>query len=285
MEPSSSKSSDGEIVSDDERYNDLKLLMNEEPVTRKTKYNTLELTDIQDVPGAYELYGSYTAHRIKTLRILHSVGYGLELFCFIMGNLIETPKVTEHSVTPLTPHYVFIMIGWCIHLILGIPFMHVVYQNTLTAVDLIAEQYKFYYIATYPLLRIFFLCKNFTESLAVCIVCSVLLGVCALVLYWVYHRVKYLDDGRYFVTRIEFISVHIRISIFVAWVVVSLANHIFICVVHWNDQEFLDWSNSNWSIFSLVVIFACGCISLSSYKDAFFATMLSFAFLGIYVEQ
>lgn len=163
--------------------------------------------------------------------------------------------------------------------------MLVVVGKTPNSRMLLAEQYTVYYPAVFPVICSYFILKNYTEEFWCCVVCSVLLSAACLFLYQIYRYVKYEDDGRLNITRCEFIAVHVRISTFMACVVISMVTHIFISITHINERTFLEWDNSNWCIIVLVIIFSLGCISLGSYKDVWFCTMIAISFLGTYIEQ
>lgn len=108
--------------------------------------------------------------------------------------------------------------------------------------------------------------------------------------YKLYYKIKYEDDGRFFVTRLEFAAIHVHMSWYAAWILINLVQRVFVSlsfseIFDGDTQTFFNWPNSHWSILACWIIFAIGFISLASYKDVFFACVLIYSYMAIFFEQ
>ena len=57
-----------------------------------------------------------------------------------------------------------------------------------------------------------------------------MLGALSVVLFVIYRRVKYPDDGRYVVSRVAYLGVHVRFGLLVGWVLICFLHRIFMCI-------------------------------------------------------
>ena len=156
--------------------------------------------------------------------------------------------------------------------------------------EVIADQFGYWIFPGYLMEALYLALRNISGFLLVNVLRCVILGVLAVILFRIYRRTKYADDGRYEVSRVEFLGVHVRLSLLTAWVCLSFVHECFMCLSYshsynGHQQTFLDWENSSWSILVMLLTFAWGVIFLSMYKDIFYPLMLAYAYIGIYFMQ
>ena len=257
-----------------------------------TEFRELPEEEIKGVPGAEWLYKNYTDTHLLYLRTGHTICYGAELIMFLVGLSVAHESfltVDRHTMTPFTLRPEFVIAGWVFLLLLESVFIYMIFQKTMTSVALLAEQLKWYYFPKYFLIGTYYFLA-FREGFAISLVNVCLLALLCPLLFFIYHRVKYQDDGRFIVTRLEFIAVHVNISLFVAWILIQVFVKVFVFITYTREYEdadavYLNWDNSNWAIVANVLLFCLGVISLSSYKDVFFNLVVIYSFIGIYIEQ
>lgn len=257
-----------------------------------TEFRELSEAEIKGIPGAEWLYKNYTDTHLLYLRTGHTICYGLELVLFLIGLAVakdDILKVTDHTMTPFTLRPEFVIAGWVFLLLLESVFIYMIFQKTMTAVALLAEQLKWYYFPKYLLIGTYYFLA-YRDGFTIALVNVVLLALLSPLLFFIYHRVKYQDDGRFFVTRLEFIALHVNISLYVAWILIQVFVKVFVFISYTRENTqandlYLGWDNATWSIIANVVLFCLGVISLSSYKDVFFNIVVIYCFIGIYIEQ
>jgi hypothetical protein len=92
------------------------------------------------------------------------------------------------------------------------------------------------------------------------------------------------------VTRLEFLAIHVHLSMYVSWVLLNLVHKSFVTIsflssYHGSEETFAGWEYSNWSLLCLCVVFSLGVTSLASYKDIFFVIVQAYGFFAIFFEQ
>lgn len=255
-----------------------------------TEFRELAENEIRGIPGAEWMYRNYTDTHLLYLRTCHTLCYGLELIMFLIGLAVaqeEVLEVTEHTMTPFTLRPEFVIAGWVFLLLLESVFIYMIFQKTMTAVSLLAEQLQWYYFPKYLLIGAYYF-LTYKHGFAISLVNVLLLSFLSPLLFFIYHRVKYQDDGRFLVTRLEFLAVHVNISLYVAWILIQVFVKVFVFITYTREKAndlYLGWNNANWSIVANVGLFCLGVISLSSYKDVFFSLVVLYSFTGIYLQQ
>lgn len=255
-----------------------------------TEFRELGEAEIKGIPGAEWLYKNYTETHLLYLRTGHTICYALELILFLIGLAVAKEdflRVSESTMTPFTLTPEFVLAGWVFLLLLESVFIYMIFQKTMTAVSLLAEQLKWYYFPKYLLIGTYYFLE-YRDGFAIALVNVLLLALLSPLLFFIYHRVKYQDDGRFFVTRLEFLALHVNISLYVAWILIQVFVKVFVFITYTRQNAndlYLGWDNANWSIVANVVLFCLGVISLSSYKDVFFNLVVIYSFIGIYIEQ
>ena len=69
------------------------------------------------------------------------------------------------------------------------------------------------------------------------ILSALILSGLSAILSIVYKRVKYPDDGRYLVSRIEFLGAHVKLSLLTGWVLMNFVHRIFMCLSFSQDYD------------------------------------------------
>jgi hypothetical protein len=248
---------------------------------------TISVSEIKDVPGAGELYYKYSTANIRQLRMFHIVGFCLEVTGFIIGEIMLRFESEEHSVIPFASSHEFVFAGWVTLLILGGVFIFTMFRLTRYAIEIVADQFSYLYIPVYLLTSCYLSLRNVDDRFAVNAVLCGILGFLTVFLFALYRRVKYVDDGRYVIRRLEYLAVHVRVPMLVAWISLELIRKIFTCLSFFshqyesNSQILLGWSNANWSILFMVLAFALAVIFLSTYRDIYFSAVLAYYYAGI----
>lgn len=245
--------------------------------------------EIAGVPGADWLYRDYTETHLLYLRATHTLLYLMQVTVFVVAVALSKGQfleVTENTITPFTllPELVFAL--WIVLLLLEALFMFVIFRRTLTTVELLAKQMSWYYFPKYCFLGSYFYFQ-FTEGQNTAIINLALLVALYPLIHLVYHRVKYLDDGRFLVTWMELFGVQINISFYAAWIQSRLLHEVFVVIGYLNDEksQIFGWTNSHWAVLANVLIFCIGVIYLSAYKDVFFNIVIIYSYVGIFLEQ
>ncbi|CAG9332111.1 unnamed protein product [Blepharisma stoltei] len=279
-----------QLIRSDSGYNLLKNCNNpgyehNSKYEKLAEYSILSIGDLSNVPGSW-LYFRYTEESINFMRFLHISGLGIEFFGLIIGEALIEARDTHHSVTPFSPQHFFILGAWASISTFGVFFLYMLFTVTLTSREIIAHQLGYLIFLVYIFHGIYLTLRNLTEILYVDIICVLLLSVLSILIFILYRRIKYQDDGRFIVNRFEFLGVHVRISILFSWVMLCATHRIFVCLSFAETSDnLLGWSNDNWSILAMCLFFALGVIVLTKYKDIFFGMMISYSFIGIYIMQ
>jgi hypothetical protein len=248
---------------------------------------TISVNEIKEVPGAGALYHKYSTANIQQLRMFHLIGYCLEIAGFVIGEIMLRFESEAHSVIPFASSHEFVFIGWAILLFLGGLFIVAMFRLTQYAIEIIADQFSYLYIPVYLLTSCYLSLRNVDNSFTINMVMCCILAFLTAFLFVLYARVKYVDDGRYVIRRTEYLGVHVRVPMLVAWISLELIRKIFACLSFFSNlyesdnQVLLGWSNANWSILFMVLAFALAVILLSTYRDIYFSAVLAYYYAGI----
>ena len=259
-------------------------------VTTTGEFHELREEEIAGIPGADWLYQDYTERHLLYLRAGHTIFYLIELTMFVIGVTMSGDAYlsTAHdTITPFMLHPKFVFAAWVALLVLEALFIFVIFHRTLTTVELLAKQLSWYYFPKYFLLWAYFYFQ-YTSGFQEAVINICILVVLYPLIHFVYHRVKYQDDGRFLVSWSELLAVQVNISFYAAWIQSRVLHEVFVIISYVNTsrkENLLGWSNSNWSVLANVLIFSIGVIYLSAYKDVFFNLVIIYSYIGIYIEQ
>ena len=112
--------------------------------------------------------------------------------------------------------------------------------------------------------------------------------------YCVYVRIKYHDDGHDFVSRAEFLCLHVTYSVFHSWVTYCCFYTAFLAVAVLNDYQsqpdkhkrlFMGAHIENWAVAAMVFMSIEMTIYVAYYKDVVFAGMNVLLSIGVYFSR
>lgn len=147
---------------------------------------------------------------------------------------------------------------------------------------LLYEKIKYRFVVLALLLAGFTIAYSFGAPLSSIWVTPVLAFILKCYEYFlIYNRIKYHDDGHDFVSRLEFVCLHLTFSFCSAWLTYITVFSTFNSMsFDSHEGNFLGWSILNWEKLFQVLIFSEACINLACYKDVFFALMMALVFIG-----
>ncbi|OMJ67903.1 hypothetical protein SteCoe_34811 [Stentor coeruleus] len=235
------------------------------------------------------IYSNFSRTKLIWKRTLYSISYIFQSFCFIislfMNNNYMQPVKAPFSIDPY-----FKMVTWCFVLLMGFPFLRVIYSNSVSGINILSWSINLLYLPVYFLLSFLFIHRAVSGVNGNPIMDDIVLGFAMILTLIIYYRVKYKDDGRYKVGIIELLGVQVHFSALLACLLVEICESVFRTCSRYHDADKMDsklfgWSYSNWSI--LVIILTCwtGSLILYLYKDVFYAGVMSFTYFGIYSVQ
>lgn len=100
--------------------------------------------------------------------------------------------------------------------------------------------------------------------------------------FYVYKRIKYHDDGSWYVSRAEFWWLHCTYSIVHGWISFYFLHAWFAFLTsHYNNSKI----NENLGWFALLLLMFENCINISYYKDVIFSLEIWVFYLGIFYNQ
>lgn len=244
---------------------------------------------LQNVPGAW-MYSRYTTYQINLLRGLNFMGYAFELAGYIVGECLMKFKVYESSDTPFNVDPYFGAVLWGLIVLLGGCLIPVLLESNSNVVSLLSDKIRYYNFPVYILLAIYLVSKSYFKMLVPMIFNVVCLVIVTSLVFFIYSRVKYEDDGRYYVSWLEYFGIHVQFSILTAWILVESCGYTILLIVIASgesnkDANFLGWPNENWTLVIMSVAFVLGVIMLSKFKDIYFALVLCYTSFGIYSMQ
>ena len=101
--------------------------------------------------------------------------------------------------------------------------------------------------------------------------------------YFGYRRIKYLDDGRDYVSIKEFFSVHCTFSVIHSWTTYFLCYNLFVYlqdVFKGDEYKLLD---DYMSIVAMILMAFESTIYLAYYKDVIFSLITLINYIGMYL--
>jgi hypothetical protein len=102
--------------------------------------------------------------------------------------------------------------------------------------------------------------------------------------YFGYRRVKYLDDGRDYVSFKEFLAIHVTFSVLNSWITYFVIFNFFQFLKIWEIQQFnmyLEYAG----MAAMVVMMFETTVYLAYYKDVIFAMVTLLNYIGMYIHN
>jgi hypothetical protein len=103
--------------------------------------------------------------------------------------------------------------------------------------------------------------------------------------YFGYKRVKYMDDGRDYVSVKEFLSIHAMFSVLNSWMTYFVVFNFFQFIKIWVN---INYFHKNLELIGVVAIIIMGfesTVYLAYYKDVIFSLVTLLNFIGIYLHN
>mmetsp|Transcript_14655 Transcript_14655/g.21358 ORF Transcript_14655/g.21358 Transcript_14655/m.21358 type:complete len:338 (+) Transcript_14655:530-1543(+) len=270
------------------------MIKDEEYFAKKSQHSSdnslvVKFQSLQGVPGSW-FYKKYTKTHLNHLRTVHTVGYLLELLGYSVGEIIGLFHEENKKNTPFNLDSTFEDCMWGLVVFLGLFLVPVVFKTNPYSISLIADKIQFYQVPVYALFSIYLTTRRyFGLDTYFLVFNSICLFVNSGFVFYIYSRVKYKDDGRYYVGWLEYVGAHVQFSMLAAWNLVEFCSCVIVLIVelskHHQDSKFLGWDNENWTLLLMSLAFVLGVIMLSSFKDVFFSFVLTYTFFAIYYQQ
>lgn len=103
--------------------------------------------------------------------------------------------------------------------------------------------------------------------------------------YFGYRRVKYLDDGRDYVSFKEFLSIHVTFSVLNSWMTYFVYFNLFQFIKIIEDAQKIDPYQEFIGIVAMVAIMFETVVYLAYYKDVIFAMITLLNYVGMYIHN
>jgi hypothetical protein len=100
-----------------------------------------------------------------------------------------------------------------------------------------------------------------------------------------YKRVKYLDDGRDYVSFKEFLSIHVTFSVLNSWMTYFVIFNFFQFIKIWEDINYVNKQLEVFGIIAMVVMMFETVVYLAYYKDVIFALITLLNYIGMYIHN
>jgi hypothetical protein len=102
--------------------------------------------------------------------------------------------------------------------------------------------------------------------------------------YFGYRKIKYLDDGRDYVSIKEFISVHCTFSVINSWMTYFLCYHLFDYLKTLISSDYLR-AEEYMGIVAMILMAFETTIYLAYYKDVIFSMITLLNYIGMYFNN
>lgn len=103
--------------------------------------------------------------------------------------------------------------------------------------------------------------------------------------YFGYRRIKYLDDGRDYVSSKEFLAIHVTFSVLNSWMTYFVIFNFFQFVKNWNGIIVIDEELEYAGIIAMVIMMFETTVYLAYYKDVVFAMVTLLNYIGMYIHN
>lgn len=235
------------------------------------------------------IYSNFSRTKLIWKRTLYSLSYIFESFCFVIS-LFMNKSYKEPVKAPFSVDPYFKVVTWCFVILMGFPFLRVIYSNSVSSINILSWSINLMYLPVYFLLSFLFIHRAVTGLDGNTIIEDVVLGFAMVLTLIIYYRVKYKDDGRYKVGIIELLGVQVHFSALLACLLVEICENVFKTCSKYHDADKMDsklfnWPYSSWTILVIILTSWTGSLILYLYKDVFYAGVMSFTYFGIYSIQ
>ena len=96
---------------------------------------------------------------------------------------------------------------------------------------------------------------------------------------------KYLDDGRDYVSFKEFLSIHVTFSVLNSWMTYFVIFNFFSFVKIWGKINYIDQELEFFGIIAMVIMMFETVVYLAYYKDVIFAMVTLLNYIGMYIHN
>ncbi|CAG9311998.1 unnamed protein product [Blepharisma stoltei] len=285
-----SKNDDPTFMVDDSNYLALRSIYTQgKSVLSEAETLIVDQSSIERIPGGW-LYNKYSKHHIIFLRGLNLLGLTCELSGFIAGEYFsrfgERSAPTNESPFTIDPYFESSI--WIFILVLSVFLIPVLFKKSTNSISFLSEKLKYYHFPVCVLLGAYIFSRRLYSETISFIFNDLILIIVGILLVIVYSNIKYEEDGRYMVTWLEYIGIHLQFSVLVALVLVELCRCIIITIIKIDkaqSDEMFGMSFNSWTVLIMSVLFVLGVIFMTMYKDIYFAAVLGYNFFGVYVMQ
>jgi len=218
----------------------------------------------------------------KNIKILNCIGYGVTAIClFLTALLVDKNLFILNDPYVDIPIHVYGMAAcWSVVLsVQGIFAVLPMCYETEKFNDLVIQRINYWYFLSTILFIIFIFFFSFGESgfpkgISAILICTVKL----ITLIALYKRIKYVDEGQYYVGYIEFVCLHLMNSVNNSW---------YTYLTLFEGCKFLRvfkvQTNQVIGILCVCIMLSEAAINLAYYKDAFFAGMACAILFGCFL--
>lgn len=103
--------------------------------------------------------------------------------------------------------------------------------------------------------------------------------------YFGYRKVKYLDDGRDYVSFMEFLAIHVTFSVLSCWMTYFVTYNLFSVIKIVDEITDVNLALETVSIIAMVIQMFESTVYLAYYKDVIFASVTLLNYIGMYMHN
>ena len=171
----------------------------------------------------------------RILALLNITAYIIEVI-FMSLILIQT---FFDAKTPISLEVRYIKVIWVIVLWLQAVFtLAPLIFNANDFYDLLSEKIGINFALIWVWITIFALIPSVNENIFITLISPILFFILKLYShYFIYHRIKYHDEGNAYVSRLEFFSLHVTFSVIEAWITYLMFFSLFQVIGDYMDEH------------------------------------------------
>jgi len=226
----------------------------------------------------------FSYKRYKCVALMNCLSYLILLItmivCASVKGIRSQMDFSDYFIVVGITKYVFFVNFGMVILSTGLFALFTVCYNRQGFNTLVLEKVGYSYILT-CLLNILVFCSIINDiCIHYYISAALLIGLKIFVHLKIYIKIKYHDDGHEFVSRIEFVCMHIPFSFLHAWLSYCIIFTIFLSVLYSSEMNSLI---AGFAITSFVLVAAEAALYVTYYKDVFYALMIILSYAGVYL--
>jgi hypothetical protein len=103
--------------------------------------------------------------------------------------------------------------------------------------------------------------------------------------YFGYRKVKYLDDGRDYVSSMEFLAIHVTFSVLNSWMTYFVIYNFFSVIKILDQITDVNLAIETVSVIAMVIMIFESTVYLAYYKDIIFAMVTLLNYIGMYLHN